>query len=275
MSRALPFISLICLAATLSAQPNDKPLLILYAFPAEGVELSQQMTVTQTDTLLGHAVWFGQLSGKKVIVAESGVGMTNAAMTTQFLIDKFSPRGLLFTGIAGAIDTSVHVGDIAVCRRWATHDFVYAGPDKTVKEPLETYVAASDSIVETMFFQVDSTYFTIATKVSTEQLPFMSIGDRKPKVIVNSNGVSGNAFIDNADKRNWLHTEFDAQITDMESAAVAQVCTANGVPYIIFRSSSDLAGGSKKETAKEQLKRFFEVAAFNSATLVKAFVGKM
>ena len=40
------------------------------------------------------------------------VGMTNAAMTTQELISRFHPRGLVFSGIAGAIDSSVHIGDL-------------------------------------------------------------------------------------------------------------------------------------------------------------------
>jgi len=54
----------------------------------------------------------------------------------------------------------------------------------------------------------------------------------------------------------------------MESAAVAQVCVVNGLAFIIFRSASDLAGGSGSETAREEMGQFLEIAAVNSSTLV-------
>ncbi|MEC7608982.1 MAG: purine phosphorylase, partial [Verrucomicrobiota bacterium] len=38
---------------------------------------------------------------------------------------------------------------------------------------------------------------------------------------------------------------FDAEVTEMESAAVGQVCTINAVDWIIIRSISDLAGGQE------------------------------
>ena len=38
---------------------------------------------------------------------------------------------------------------------------------------------------------------------------------------------------------------FGARVLDMESAAVAHVAYANGVPFIAIRSLSDLAGGGE------------------------------
>jgi adenosylhomocysteine nucleosidase len=58
----------------------------------------------------------------------------------------------------------------------------------------------------------------------------------------------------------------------MESAAVAHVAYANRVPFIAFRSLSDLAGGGEGEN---QLGTFLELAADNAATVVRAFVKAM
>ncbi|MCK4633066.1 MAG: phosphorylase, partial [candidate division Zixibacteria bacterium] len=80
---------------------------------------------------------------------------------------------------------------------------------------------------------------------------------------------------DRKETREWLASEFAADVVDMESAAVGQVCTVNDVPFIVFRSASDLAGGSGSETAREQLDQFFEVAAFNSSALVIALLGAL
>ena len=68
---------------------------------------------------------------------------------------------------------------------------------------------------------------------------------------------------------------FNALITDMESAAVAQVCAVNDVPFIAFRSASDLAGGSGSDSAKDELREFFKVAATNSSMLVIKFLGSI
>jgi len=73
------------------------------------------MTIEKTDTILGRPVQIGRLVDKAVILAESGIGMTNAAMTTQKLIDTFHPKAIIFSGIAGAVDTSIRIGDIVAC----------------------------------------------------------------------------------------------------------------------------------------------------------------
>jgi len=88
-------------------------------------------------------------------------------------------------------------------------------------------------------------------------------------VVVGGAGVSGQAFVDNAALRGWLSTAFQAQAVDMESAAVAQVAYANHVPFIAFRSLSDLAGG---DPGANQARTFFQLAADNSATVVRAFL---
>jgi adenosylhomocysteine nucleosidase len=75
--------------------------------------------------------------------------------------------------------------------------------------------------------------------------------------------------VDNAALRLWLSSSFDARCVDMESAAVAQVAESNGVPFIAFRSLSDLAGG---DPGANQAPVFFQFAADNSAAAVRAFL---
>jgi adenosylhomocysteine nucleosidase len=94
------------------------------------------------------------------------------------------------------------------------------------------------------------------------------IGERIPKVKIGGKGASGNSFIDQKEKRDYLKEKFDVQIVDMESAAVVQVANVNGVPVLVVRSCSDLAGGSGSATASDELRGFFKVAADNSASFV-------
>jgi nucleoside phosphorylase len=89
----------------------------------------------------------------------------------------------------------------------------------------------------------------------------------EPQVIVGGKGVSGPTFVDNAAYRQWVWQTFQADALDMETAAVAQVAYVNQVPFIAFRSLSDLAGGGG---GKNESSVFFKLAADNSAAVVLA-----
>lgn len=64
----------------------------------------------------------------------------------------------------------------------------------------------------------------------------------QPTLVVGGRGISGTAFLANAGYRSYLFEQLRAQSIDMETAALAHVARANGVPFIAFRSLSDLAG---------------------------------
>ncbi|MBD3217649.1 MAG: hypothetical protein GF310_05180, partial [candidate division Zixibacteria bacterium] len=179
-------------------------------------------------------------------------------------------HGVIFSGIAGSLDTGVSIGDIVICDKWATHDYMYLGPDSSAVMNPVVYSPEIDSMVRMRIFKVDDSLFERTAGLDTIKLD--SIGQRMPQVIIGGTGVSGNQFIDNKDKRLWLNQRFDALIVDMESSAIAQTCYVNDVPFIIFRSASDLAGGSESETAGNQLQKFLTVAADNSSSVVLKYL---
>lgn len=64
----------------------------------------------------------------------------------------------------------------------------------------------------------------------------------QPQLRVGGRGVSATVFLANPHYRRYLHEVLQAEVFEMETAALAHVAYANGVPYIAFRSVSDLAG---------------------------------
>ena len=62
------------------------------------------------------------LNGTPCIVSKSGIGKVLAAMTCQHLIDKFEPSEIIFTGVAGALNTKLDIGDVIVSRDCMQHD---------------------------------------------------------------------------------------------------------------------------------------------------------
>lgn len=274
--RASQFIlSGICLLFFSTAKAAERPYLLLYAFNEEGAAFANLMTISNTDTVLGRIVQSGIAGGREIILAESGIGMTNAAMTTQRMIDQYHPRAVIFTGIAGAIDSSVHIGDIVVASTWVQHDFGYVGADGFEIDDIPVFNPRKDSVTEMEEFTVDTTLVQTARMAARDQLGLDSVGTRRPQVMIGGVGASGNTFIDSREKRDWLAEKLNAKIVDMESAAVMQVCIANGTQVIVMRSASDLAGGSGSSTAHAELDQFFKVAAGNSAKFVRALLKRL
>lgn len=271
----LLFLALVTIAACNPDYRADRPLLVLYAFEAEGDQISSSLTTVRTDEHLGRKVRVGDFAGHEIILAESGVGMTNAAMTAQRMIDKYRPRAVLFTGIAGSVDSSVHIGDIVVPEYWIEHDYGYVGADGFVPGKIRIPDPAFDTLVRVKSFAVGPKLFAKVKKVKQKDLGLAKIAGRRPRLLIGGTGVSGNTFIDSREKREWLAGTFSALVTDMESAAVAQVCRVNEIPCLIFRSASDLAGGSGSESAEQELEQFFRTAAANSSKVLLEYLREL
>ena len=271
LSAILFLISLSCEKAF-----HNPQVAILFAFEDEGKLLRSKMELTDSLNFAGRIFWKGKLRSKDVVIVESGVGMTNAAMTTQLLIDKYAPERILFTGICGAIDPANRIGDVVIPEKWVTHDYGIYNKDGFSPESLVVVFPGESKPTYVMFFQIDKGLLKIA-EISGEKVRdgFKSIGERIPQVRIGGIGTSGNSFIDQKEKREWLKERLDAQIVDMESAGVVQVANINGVPILVIRSCSDLAGGSGSSTAQDELKQFFKVAADNSATFVLQLLSSM
>ncbi len=122
------------------------------------------------------------------------------------------------------------------------------------------------------WFSVDPELLAVAEGI--EDLELLSEKDGAklsyvPKLVVGGNGISGMTFVDNASYRDWAFENFQADCLDMETAAVGHVAYVNDVPFIAFRSLSDLAGGGDGEN---EIGTFFGIAADNAAEVLLAFL---
>lgn len=96
--------------------------------------------------------------------------------------------------------------------------------------------------------------------------------DYTPKVVVGGNGVSGPTFVDNARYREYVFDEFEVQCLDMETAAAAHIAYQHDVPFLFFRSLSDLAGADQDGNV---MTVFFTVAANNAFLVLSAFIEEL
>lgn len=299
MLRLLPLLAAV-MAAPLPAQKLDRVArtAIMTAFPPERAALEASITHRKDRKVNGVTVTLGKLRGRNVLLVESGVSMVNAAMTTQWLIDRFRLRRIVFSGIAGGVDPALHIGDVVVADSWtqymettlARHESNggYAPAFRTPGNDLPGFgmmfprdvlvTSAAEGPAFRRAFPVDAALLALAGKVASGARLERCVDagatclEHAPQIHIGGRGVSGPAFLDNAPYRTYVHATFGARLADMESAAVAHVAFANAMPFIAFRSLSDLAGG---DAGTNQMRVFMTLASANSARVVEDFVAAL
>ena len=239
---------------------------ILGAFPAE-VALIHSM-IKQPKELAFQGIHFteGILNGRHVVLAQTGMGKVNAAITTTLLLDHFKPREVLFTGIAGGTDPELSPGDLVIATTVAHHDYGTITPDSMLRRSTRNPTTEEENPI---YFPCDKLLIRLAEKVSKE-VKFQSAGKRSPKVIEGVI-VTGDVFVSSVAATKQLHQKMNAEATEMEGASVAQACWQQKVPFLVIRSLSDNAS----DNAHEDVATFYKIAAENSAHLVMAIVEKI
>lgn len=221
------------------------PLGIICAMAEEIAALLDDMTGVERRELAGREVLTGRLYDRPVAMIESGIGKVAAAMTATLLLDGLHCRAIVMSGVAGGIDPDLAIGDLVVAQRLVQHDYGRLqaegftpfhpgvppfGPGRT-----DYGFDLPDDLVARMHQALDG--------FKLPALPVDLVGkDARPPQIKIGTIVSGDQFINDEAVRLRLQTMFGAHAVEMEGAAVAQVAKAFGVPAIVIRSLSDLAG---------------------------------
>ncbi|ULH15716.1 5'-methylthioadenosine/adenosylhomocysteine nucleosidase [Deinococcus sp. KNUC1210] len=199
----------------------------------------------------GGALHRGTLDGQDVLITVGGIGKVNAAMTTTHLLAAGAGR-VIFTGVAGGVHPELKVGDIVVSSDCVQHDVdVTALGYKLGEVPGET-----------LSWVADETLSALALEAAHEVEGVNVTGGRV---------VSGDVFVASAEKVAWLWQHFGAACAEMEGAAVAQVCSKHGVPFVVIRSVSDTADGG----ANVDYREFMPLVARHAKTVVRGMLRRL
>ncbi len=266
LTAVVSLISAVLLSSCTS--PPQRPvashsLAILGALNREVTLLKEMLTDASSQEIEGMTFIRGQLEGRPVVVAWTGVGKVNAAMTTTLLLEHFQPTKVIFTGVAGALDPNLEPGDIVIARQTAYHDMGTLSPTGLEYGGVRNPMTGDPNPV---FFPADPALLTAAEQAGggvnfdTAALPK---GERPPKVVVGT-VATGDAFIASQEKRAALRASLGASAVEMEGAAVAQLCFQRNIGCLVIRSISDKAD----ESAFVDKQLFYGMAAKNSAHLV-------
>ena len=187
----------------------------IVAMEKEAKELLKIMDVQKEQVVAGKKFYIGELFDKASIIGIAGIGKVNAAFTTQLLIDKFAPKCIINFGVAGGKENSgLNMGDFVLLKQICQYDFDLSEIDDVSIGYMQDY---------------DTVYYKTAFELYT--------GNK----FALCTGASGDRFTNNPYFLNIIK-ELGAQVVDMESGAIAQVCVANNVHLIAVKLISDVDG---------------------------------
>jgi len=188
------------------------------------------------------------MGGQEVVVAYSKIGKVFATLTATILLEKFNCDLLLFSGVAGAISDDLKIGDLIIADGLCQHDL-----DITAFGHPYGFVPEGEVCIPT-----DPKLRKVAKAVA----------DKKALTLKEGVIATGDQFIADVERKNWIGETFDAHALEMEGAAVAVVCNALNTPFFILRAISDAADMD----ASFNFDEFLEISAKISADFILSMV---
>jgi adenosylhomocysteine nucleosidase len=207
---------------------------IIGAMADEVQLLKDEMEVNRITTVSEMEFYEGTLRGHDVVLVQCGMGKVNAGICAQLITTQFKATCVINTGVAGALDDSLEIGDFVVSVDAIQHDFD----------------------VSPIGFKKGEIPYT--GKISFEaDLIMIRLAERAFEAFasdthyVEGRVCSGDQFISSTEQKERIIDEFDGTCCEMEGGAIAHVCYLNNTPFVIIRAMSDKADGSAPEDYKE------------------------
>lgn len=202
-------------------------LAIIGAMDEEVSRVKEAMTDVTIDKKAGMEFYKGKLAGKDAVVVRCGIGKVNAGICAQILADCYQADAMINTGIAGSLQAKIDIGDIVLSKDALQHDMNATGFG---------YAIGEIPRMEQSIFEADEKLIALAETACRKVNP--EIGVHIGRV------VSGDQFISDKEKKNWLLETFQGYCCEMEGAAIAQAAYLNQIPFLIVRAISDKADDS-------------------------------
>jgi len=190
-------------------------------------------------------------NGLDIVIAYSKIGKVFASLTASTLIEKFSCDTLLFSGVAGAINPDLKIGDLIIADKLCQHDL-----DITAFGHPHGFVPGGEVFIET-----SKELRELAKDVALEN----------GLKVLEGTIATGDQFVNSTQRKDFIESTFNADALEMEGASVAVVCDALNVPFFILRAISD----SADMDAGFDFDEFLKSSAIESANYLIKIVEKL
>ncbi len=217
---------------------------IMGAMPEEIEPLLNQVENVKETSYVNNKYYEATYKGKELVIAYSKIGKVFASLTATILIEKFKCDLLLFSGVAGAINPHLSIGDLIVANKLCQHDLditAFGHPYGFVPEGSQ-------------FVKSDEKLINISKEVASK------LGIKLHEGII----ATGDQFVADPSRKAWIGDTFGADALEMEGSSVAVICDAMSVPFFILRAISD----SADDNADMDFDTFLQKSAKISANFI-------
>ena len=223
---------------------------IIGAMDVEVQELISSMENITEKNISSSVYYEGKLQNKNIVAAKCGVGKVHAAVCAETMILKYKPNIIINRGVAGSLNSKLDIGDLVISDNVVQHDMDTSGlgdPIGFISGMNLVYIPCSKNLVKKL--------------------------ESSAKTIEGTNAfvgtiASGDQFICSQEKKDYIVKHFNALCTEMEGAAIGQVCYLNNTDFCIIRAISDKADGS----AHMDFPSFIKIATKKSTQMINTFL---
>ncbi len=194
---------------------------IMGAMPEEVAPLLEKVEGVKKVDYANNSYYEARYKGKELVIAYSKIGKVFSSLTAATLLEKFGCSTLLFSGVAGAINPNLKIGDLIIASKLCQHDL-----DISIFGHDFGYVPEGSKFVES-----DEKLRAIAKEVAS----------KNNLSVIEGIIATGDQFVASNERKEFISKNFQADALEMEGASVAVVCDALNVPFFILRAISDTA----------------------------------
>ena len=226
-------------------------ILCVAAMNEEYNELLNLLENEEEKNLHGIKYHEGMLDDKKVILMLSGVGKVNAASSLVTILNEFNIQFIVNIGSAGGVVNDHHVKqlDVVVAKKVCQHDVDLIAANRPMGMLPDLPVYYESAISEKMLEALKETGLTYH---------FATI-------------ASGDTFVAKVETVDFITEHFeDVCAVEMEAGAIAQVALQRNIPFVVFRSISDVVG--LEDSNQMQFEQYIKYASINSAKAAQAII---
>jgi adenosylhomocysteine nucleosidase len=184
----------------------------------------------------------GRLCGTEVVAVFSRWGKVAAAATATHVLTAYRATQVIFTGVAGAIDPALGIGDIVAGTELIQHDMDATPMFPRYEIPLLGKAAIPTDAALCARLTVAAQAFLSDDLKATVPASELALFDISSPKVLSGLIASGDKFFASADEIDAVRQRLPGALcVEMEGAAVAQVCDEYGVSFGIVRTISDTA----------------------------------
>jgi adenosylhomocysteine nucleosidase len=241
------------------SSPGCVPVAVICAMEAELIHLRTMFPQIYEDWYAERCSWVTSLEDRSIILCCCGVGMSNAAATTEAIIERYHPAAILNYGCCGAHRLDLLPGDLVIGSRLVTPDRIILEADGSERyigmwylhhgiHKKAEYLSCSPELLEL------ATRTAATLEGTHEPWPFesrwpSSVPYRSPRVFIGGAIATSERWNRSVERISHIASQHGSVCEDMEAAAIALICTSHDIPFLAVK---DISNNELLQTTDDQ-----------------------